>query len=268
MSEKSVICGYISVSAALKGGKRTVHRIIVDTERYNRVMRSKYHYKEKKQYEALKRYEAAVDFLSAEEFLSFTAGDNAGGIAAEVGTRNFCRQEKLFCNKKGYVVILDGIEDPYNFGYVLRTVYAAGADGVIIPERNFFGADNTVIRSSAGASEYLDIAVTNDLVSTVELAALAGYTVAATAKSISAVSVYETNVSRPICLILGGEKRGISKNVLEKANVTLCIPYPRDCDYSLSASAAANIISFQIGSIIAPPDNPGSLANDDCLGNT
>lgn len=268
MSNTAIIYGYISVAAAIRGGKRAVHRIILDIERYNRVMRSKYHYNEKKQYAALKKCGVHIDFVSEEEFLTLTSGDTAGGIAAEVGERQFCRPEKLLCNKKGYILILDGIEDPYNFGYVLRTLYAAGADGVILPERNFFVSSDIVIRSSAGASEYLEIAVASDLGEAVLLASKAGYTVAATSKSENSVSVYETTLSRPLCLILGGEKRGISRNVLDKADITLSIPYPRNCRYSLSASAAANIIAFQIGSIIAPPDDIGTLADDDCLGNT
>lgn len=268
MNETTVICGYISVSAAIRGGKRRIDRIMLDTERYNRVMRSKYHYNEKKQYAALKSCGIEIDFLSADEFLVFTKGDTAGGIAAEVGERIFCRPEKLLCNKKGYILVVDGIEDPYNFGYVLRTLYAAGADGVILPQRNFFVSSDIVIRSSAGASEYLEIATAEDLGDAVALASAAGYTIAATAKSENSVSVYEANLSRPLCLILGGEKRGISRNVLDKADITISIPYPRSCNYSLSASAAANILAFQIGSIIAPPDDAVSLADDNCLGNT
>ncbi len=268
MNDTTFIYGYISVSAAIRGGKRAVYRIILDTERYNRVMRSKYHYNEKKQYAALKNCGIHIDYVSADEFLDITSGDTAGGIAAEVGERQFYRPERLLSNKKGYILVLDGIEDPYNFGYVLRTLYAAGADGVILPERNFFVSSDIVIRSSAGASEYLDIAAVSDLGEAVSLAASAGYTVVATAKSNNSVSVYEATLSRPLCLILGGEKRGISKSVLEKADITLSIPYPRNCRYSLSASSAANIIAFQIGSIIAPPDDTGTFTDDDCLGNT
>lgn len=268
MNNTTVICGYISVSAVIRGGKRPISRIILDTERYNKVMRSKYHYNEKKQYGALKGCGIPLDFVSPDEFVAVTKGDTAGGIAAEVGERRFCRPEKLLCNKKGYILVIDGIEDPYNFGYVLRTLYAAGADGVILPERNFFISSDIVIRSSAGASEYLEVAVAQDLGEAVALASAAGYTVAATAKSENSVSIYDTVLSRPLCLILGGEKRGISRNVLDKADITLSIPYPKNCHYSLSASAAANIIAFQIGSIIDPPDDSGNFANDNCLGNT
>ena len=68
MNETTVICGYISVSAAIRGGKRRIDRIILDTERYNRVVRSKYHYNEKKQYAALKSCGVEIDFLSSDEF--------------------------------------------------------------------------------------------------------------------------------------------------------------------------------------------------------
>ncbi len=268
MEKTTVICGYISVSAVIRGENRKIYRIALDTDRYNRVMRSKYHYNEKKQYAAIKKCGIPTEFVSPDEFLSLTGGDTAGGICAEVGERSFCKVEKLLCNKRGYILAVDGIEDPYNFGYVLRTLYAAGADGVILPERNFFTASDIVIRSSAGASEYLDIAVSSDLGEAVSLASKAGYKIVATAKNENAVNVYAANLSRPLCLILGGEKRGISKAVLDKADVTVCIPYPRNCNYSLSASSAANILAFQIGSIIAPPDDSVTLANDDCLGNT
>ena len=145
-----------------------------------------------------------------------------------------------------FTVLLDGIEDPYNFGYILRTLYAAGVDWVVLPRRNFFTASETVIRASAGASELLRIAVTDDPAAFCRRAADAGRFIVSTAKSGEAKNLFSVRLKPPVCLVIGGEKRGISKGILEASHVTVKIKYARNCAFSLPAVSAASVIAFEV----------------------
>src|SRR5260370_32991499 len=75
----------------------------------------------------------------------------------------------------GLIVLLDGVEDPHNLGAIIRTALAAGAHGVVIPERRAAGLTDTVARASAGALAHLPVAEGTNLVRTMEELKEAGY---------------------------------------------------------------------------------------------
>ena len=141
--------------------------------------------------------------------------------------------------------MLEGIEDPYNFGYCLRSIYAAGADGVVLPPRNWLSAAGVVCRASAGASERFDIYV-SDAVLAARMMKKKGYTVVAADKTPDAVSIYDTDISKPVFLMIGGEKRGITRAALDMCDITVMLDYGRKFDAALSAASAASVIAFEI----------------------
>ena len=139
--------------------------------------------------------------------------------------------------------MIEGIEDPYNFGYALRSIYAAGADGIILSERNWLTAAGVVCRSSAGASERLNTYIaTNDFITDFKTK---GYKIVC-ADIKNSVSVYEADLKKPILLIVGGEKRGISASLLKEADQIVRIDYGRRFDAALSAASASTILAFEI----------------------
>ena len=140
--------------------------------------------------------------------------------------------------------MLDGIEDPYNFGYSLRTLYACGADGIILPERNWLSSAGIVCRSSAGASELLNFA-TASCEACVELFSQNSFKIVCADENTENI-LGETPLPLPILLIVGGEKRGISKKVLDKADIKVKIPYSREFKASLSAASATTIFAYEI----------------------
>src|SRR5215471_19849507 len=87
------------------------------------------------------------------------------GVVAVTAEKQYGDLDDLIKNKRGqfrFLAVLDGIEDPHNLGAIIRTAEAAGADGIVIPERRAVGVTASVVKASAGASEYLPIAkVTN-----------------------------------------------------------------------------------------------------------
>ena len=174
---------------------------------------------------------------------SYTVGASHGGIIALCGKRAYPRLSKECLVENGFYVMIEGIEDPYNFGYALRSIYAAGADGIILSERNWLSAAGVVCRSSAGASERLNtyIATDNFITDFKEK----GYKIVC-ADIKNSVSVYDADLKKPILLIVGGEKRGISSAILNQADQIVRIDYGRRFDAALSAASASTILAFEI----------------------
>jgi len=248
--ERTFLTGYISVYAALASNSRKVFAVLLDRSRYDKVMKGKFHQTEKRQYSVLKRLctEKGVPF----RFISFDGqndlyGNESGGIVAEVGERCFTPLQNLLNKEKPFLAALDGIEDPYNFGQVLRSFYASGVDGVIVPKRNFFTASAIVARASAGASELLAVSAVESMEEFCDQAKENGIAIYATAAEKNALNLFTTEFNRPLCVMFGGERRGISKKVMEKCDATVCISYPRNVSVALSASSAAAVIAFEIG---------------------
>ncbi len=252
---KYLLGGYISVRTALEAAKRPVYSVVLDKDRYDNVMRSGYHDAEKRQYAALAKYDVKVDYLSGEEFAKLGTAPTAGGIAAYVGDRAYMPLDELVGMRKNYIAVLDGIEDPFNFGYALRTMYAAGVDGLILPKRDFNASTEIVCRASAGASELLDISVVDSVAEAVTKAKSAGYMIVSTAKTDKAKDMYRVRIKKPVCVVFGGEKRGISAEVIAASDEIIKIKYPRSCPFSLSASSAVSIISFEIARKLSAKDD-------------
>ncbi len=185
----------------------------------------------------------ALRVVDPQQIEEATVGNSHGGIIA------FCSGRTLppvpeNLPPQGFYVYLDGIEDPYNFGYALRSLYAAGADGILLPERNWMGAAGVVCRASAGASERFSL-FCGDPQEMVKHFRNAGYQIVC-ADIKKSVSAYDADLKKPILLIVGGEKRGISRAILNLAHQIVRIDYGRDFQAALSAAAAAAILGFEV----------------------
>lgn len=245
--DKQFVGGFISVKSILEAKSRDVYRIVLEKERYGAVSRSAYHAAEKRQYAFLEHADVPIEFVDADVFAALVGGSTSGGIAAEVGERRFLSLQELLQKENGYFAILDGIEDPFNFAYALRSLYASGVDGVILSERNFFSATEVVVRSSAGASELLPCCTVPDLEEACREMKQKGIRLVSTANANRARDLFRTSFRRPLCVIYGGERRGISAGVMELCDTVVKIKYPRNCHYSLPACSAISIITFEIG---------------------
>ena len=148
--------------------------------------------------------------------------------------------------RDGFYVLPEGIEDPYNFAYTLRSLYAAGADGAILPSRNWMSAAGIVAKSSAGTSEKLPL-FSCDPPRAAELFRSWGFRVIC-AGIRDSVDLYEADLRLPLLLVIGGEKRGISRGVLEHADLTVRIGYSDRHGFrgSLPAAASAAVLAFEV----------------------
>lgn len=240
----TVFEGMTSLSAVIESalaGKtdRRITEVLYD--------RSKAHTKAK-EITYLRRMAEKLDFAvteaDAEEIDALATGNSHGGIIARCTERTISPLTAESLPKAGFVVMIEGIEDPYNFGYALRSIYAAGADAVILTPRNWMSAAGVVCRSSAGASELLPLFV-SEPEEAVLMAKAAGYKVVC-AGIRDSVSAFDADLTRPIFLIVGGEKRGISRAVLDLADEVVRLDYGRPFRGSLSAASAASILAYEV----------------------
>ena len=192
------------------------------------------------------QYGFTMTKATSDEINKLAIGNSHGGILAKCTSRTISTlaEEADKISQNGFFVMLDGIEDPYNFGYSLRSIYAAGADGIILPPRNWLTAAGVVARASAGASELLPL-YTSEPLEAVDIFKAADYKVVCADKP-NSVSIYDADLRKPIFLIVGGEKRGIRASVLEKADEIVRIDYGREFNASLSAASASTVIAYEI----------------------
>ena len=188
-----------------------------------------------------------IQAVHPDDLDNLTSGKTHGGIVAVCSDRTLPRLSESADKLKegGFYVFLEGIEDPYNFGYTVRSLYAAGADGVILPPRNWMGVAGLVARSSAGTSEKMPLFVAEPA-EVIPLFRERGYR-AACAEIRDAVDLYEADLSLPLLLVIGGEKRGISRAVLAEADLNVRIGYHGNFRGSLSSAASAAVLAFEVG---------------------
>lgn len=186
----------------------------------------------------------SIEYVDADQLDEITVGNTHGGVIAFCTDRELPALADHPLETDGFYVFLEGIEDPYNFGYTVRSLYAAGVTGIVLPPRNWMHAAGVVARASAGTSELIPMYVAPSE----EIPAYfhaGGYQILC-AGIRDSVSVFDETFKLPILLVIGGEKRGISRNILNSADKIVRIDYGRSFRGSLCASAAAAVLAFSI----------------------
>lgn len=185
-------------------------------------------------------------FLPKEKFNQFNEYTHQG-VIAYVAPIKYVDTE-VFLNKKEKkyrkVIITDGVEDPHNFGSIIRTAVCAGFDAIIFPSRRNAQVNSTVEKSSQGAINHIDMIMVNSLSSTIDKLKNNDFWIIATdieAKD----NYYEINYcDMNFAIVMGSEKDGISSTVLKQADFRVKIPILNNFD-SLNVANAASIIMYE-----------------------
>lgn len=235
--ERHWVTGLFSVQAVVEGGVRPVYRLLVQDDRLDgptaRLQR------------LARERGIPVERVPAPAISGTTGNDQHHGLAAEVGPRQFLTIPELLDEPgPAAVFMLDGIEDPYNLGQGIRSLYAAGATGLILPQRNWLSATEIVLRASAGAADRLPVALAGSAPEVLEACRSRGLVVIVATED-DAQPLYAVDLRSPFVVVIGGEKRGISRSLLSEADVRLTIPYGRPFDGALGSAAAAAVIGFE-----------------------
>jgi len=172
------------------------------------------------------------------------------GVVALAAARAAASLEDILANANavgpgqlGLIVLLDGVEDPHNLGAIIRTALAAGAHGVVIPERRAAGLTDTVARASAGALAHLPVAKVTNLVRTMEELKEAGYWLVGLDEQ-GEKNYTEVDYTSPVGIVLGSEGQGLHELTRKRCDFVVSLPTTGPVK-SLNVSVAAGVVLFE-----------------------
>ncbi|MCQ2800749.1 MAG: 23S rRNA (guanosine(2251)-2'-O)-methyltransferase RlmB [Bacilli bacterium] len=170
------------------------------------------------------------------------------GVAAEPKPYQTVSVEEIILKarkkEKKIIVMLDNINDPHNLGAILRSADVFEAAGIILPKHNSVSLNATVAKTSAGAINYVPVAVVNNLNQAIKTLKDEGYWVVATDGS-ATISYSSIKYDFPVVIVIGSEGKGVSPLVLKNSDYIVKIPQYGHVN-SLNASVAAGILLAEV----------------------
>ena len=171
------------------------------------------------------------------------------GIAALVAPRGYADFDELLetpsrDNERPLFLLLDGVEDPRNFGAVLRVADAGGVHGVVIQAYRSASLSPEAVKASAGASEHIPIAMVPNIKNAIRDMKESGITIVG-AEADAELLPWETDLSVPLALVMGSEGGGMRKTVREQCDLLVRLPM-RGKVNSLNVSVATGVIIFEV----------------------
>ncbi len=237
---KEKLAGINSIMEALKG-RRKIEKILVQENRQGKRMAELLQLAGKKGVYVQTVEKTRLDKL-------YTIG-NHQGIIALVDAYQYSTLEEVLeyaalRREDPLLVILDGIEDPGNFGAIVRTAEGAGVHAIIIPRHNSVPVNETVGRASAGAIEYMHVVQAANLVNTMKMLKEKGFWIIG-ADMDAASSYFESSIPVPAVVVIGGEGKGLRRLVKENCDLLVKIPMQGKLG-SLNASVAAALLLYEV----------------------
>ena len=179
----------------------------------------------------------------------FSRDTNSQGVVAIVGTKEYIDVDEILSiattkNEIAFILLFDEIEDPHNLGALIRTAVCLGAHGGIIPKHNAAPVNETVAKTSAGASAHFPIAKVTNIAATIEELKEKGIWIVGTDADAQR-SFTDVDYSMPVALVIGNEGKGIRRLVKEKCDFLVKIPMTGSFD-SLNASVAGALIMYEV----------------------
>ncbi len=235
----NIIAGRNPVIEALKAGTIIEKVVILAGVKGNIIERIK---------QMAKRNRVPVMEVGKQKFRDLVSDTTTQGVVAVVGTKAYVELDDILQvakerNEAPFVLILDEIEDPHNLGALIRTAECAGAHGAIIPKHHAASVNQTVAKTSAGASEHLPVAKVTNIASTlVELKEKGLWIVGADGEGDKVYT--EVDYTMPIAFVIGNEGKGIRQLVKEKCDFVVRIPVYGKVE-SLNASVAGALVMYE-----------------------
>ncbi len=146
-------------------------------------------------------------------------------------------------DKDGIIVILNEVLDPHNLGSIIRVCECAGVDGIIIGKDRSASVSDTVMRISAGALNHVKVAKVTNINNAIDKLKDNGYWVYGA--ELGGESIYKSNLTGKICLVIGGEDSGVKRLTKEKCDAIVSIPMLGKVN-SLNASVACGIVVYEV----------------------
>lgn len=233
-----IIFGKNAITEALISGEREINKILISKNIHSDAKINKIK-------ELAKERGIVFQFVAKEKFQPY-AEFNHQGIIAQISPLKYADLDEFLekSHNNSSLVILDGIEDPHNFGAIIRSCVCAGVEGIIIPSRRNVQVNSIVEKTSAGAINHIPIIKVNSLVNAVQkLKEHDWWIIAADASAKD--NYYDIKYNdMNFALVMGAEHAGVSKSLLKMSDFTVKIPMMNDFN-SLNVSNAACVIIFE-----------------------
>ena len=229
--------GNVSVKAAILGNHRKVEKLYYDKHKNDKDLNFILHRAKEKGIPCMP--------IEREEINAMATGRTHGGLVAQASPRVYQELSECMHGETPFLVLLEGVEDPFNLGYIIRTLYSAGCDGLILPRHDWASAESTIVKSSAGAFEYMNIVMSDDLPQLVQDIKKQGIKTYAAMRKY-AITYLEADYRKPSLIAIGGEMRGLSSAVRNEIEQNIYIPYANDFRNALNAASAAAVLSFEV----------------------
>jgi 23S rRNA (guanosine2251-2'-O)-methyltransferase len=189
-----------------------------------------------------------VEAVSRKELDAQSQTKKSQGVIAVVPDPRYHNPEDLMMSastdgEAPLLVMLDGIQDPHNLGAIARTADAAGAHGLIIPERRAVGITPGAVRASAGALEHVKVSRVGNLNRAIENLKAQGMLVIGLDAD-GDVEYSEADFTGPVVVVVGSEGKGLSRLVRENCDQIASIPMTGQLS-SLNASVSAGIVLYE-----------------------
>ncbi|MGZ8797830.1 MAG: 23S rRNA (guanosine(2251)-2'-O)-methyltransferase RlmB [Thermoanaerobaculia bacterium] len=182
--------------------------------------------------------------LSADQIEHLAGGGVHNGIIADVSSGGYADFDEVLARETTrFVLILDGITDPQNFGAILRVADGFGVDLVVLPQHESVGLTPAAVKASAGASQWVPVAQVTNLARTIEALKKEDYWVYAAGANGDAPA--EIDFSGKVALVMGSEGKGIRRNVLEHCDRVVTIPMQGHVD-SFNVASAAAVLCYEV----------------------
>ncbi|MEE8483551.1 MAG: 23S rRNA (guanosine(2251)-2'-O)-methyltransferase RlmB [Nitrospinota bacterium] len=238
--QKTVVFGKHPVKELLRAGRRKVETILYvhqNSQRLEDVLK------------LAKSKNIPIQSAGAKQLDQRSDGANHQGILAVTrppATHSLDSFIKLTKEKSAspVIVVLDSIQDPHNFGAILRSAETFGISSAIFPKNRSCDINSTVVKTSAGASEYIDFHVATNISNTLSRLKEEGfYVIAAEAEGDTPLAEFKPEF--PLAVVLGSEEKGVRPLVKKQCDSVIRIPM-RGRVASLNVSTAAAVIFYEI----------------------
>ncbi|MCI5733404.1 MAG: 23S rRNA (guanosine(2251)-2'-O)-methyltransferase RlmB [Tenericutes bacterium] len=225
-------------------GRNVAKEVLSNNLKINKVLLQE-GYSDQELIDELNKRNVNIKYLNKNMMNKLEEG-NHQGIILDIEDYEYYDEAEMFNNmpKNPFIVILDHLEDPHNFGAIIRTCEAAGVDYIIIPKDRSVRVNKTVMKVSAGALNNVKIVMTTNLNRFINKIKENGVWVVGTALSDS-VYYDKVDYNMPVALIIGNEGKGISQLVKKNCDFVVKIPMIGKIN-SLNASVAAGIMIYEV----------------------
>lgn len=235
----NIIFGKNSVLEALISGEREINKILISKNLHSDVKLNKIK-------ELAKKNGIAYQFVAKEKFSEYQEYSHQG-VIAQVSPIKYMDIDEFLENNhvNASLVILDGVEDPHNFGAMIRTCVCAGVSGIIIPNHRNVQVNSIVEKTSAGAINHIPIIKVNSLVNAIQKLKDNDWWIIATDASAKDNYYNIDYKDMNSAIIMGAEHAGVSKSLLKLSDFVIKIPMLNDFN-SLNVSNALSAIIFEV----------------------